>query len=289
MRNKNVLAVVALTAFAAVCFLLTVSSASGQQAGSVEFALRVTPTSGQAEPVRGMTVFLLRKSFADIQKEAAAAEPAPDMNAFIDKLEVSAEMKAWMKKHQRVDLSGPEFPKQLAPDDILTVPEFSKAFSDRNSGDRTIRLPVAKYLKTDPKKYPDKYALELKEYHDELRHFIETHPETLESLDIALDEVKLNPGPRWQHLQMERTARVHRHTMDLAGTVYLAASTDTDLDGHGRFAGVGPGEYWLSTLETEAIAGDARVRWDFPVNVSAGKTAAVQLSNVNGVEIASHE
>jgi hypothetical protein len=289
MRNQNKLAGVASAAFVAVCFLLTVPGVSGQQTGSVEFALRVTPTSGQAEPVRGMTIFLLRKSFAEIRKETEAAEPAPDMNAFIDKLEVSPELRAWMKKHQRVELSGPEFPKQLTPDDVLNIPEFSKAFSDRNSGDRTIRLPDAKYLKTDPKKYPDKYALELKEYHDELRHFIETHPETLESLDIALDEVKLNPGPRWQHLQMERTARVHRRTMELAGTVYLAATTDTDLDGHGRFAGVGPGEYWLSTLETEAISGDAHVRWDFPVNVSAGKTAAVQLSNLNGVEIASHE
>jgi hypothetical protein len=46
------------------------------------------------------------------------------------------------------------------------------------------------------------------------------------------------------------------------------------------------GTYWLSTLETEAISGDAHVRWDFPVRVSAGKTANVQLSNVNAVEIA---
>ena len=215
----------------------------------MEFAARVTPTSGQAEPARGITIFLLRKSFADIQKEADAAEPAPDKAAFIDKLEVSPELKAWMKKHDRVDLSGPEFPKQIAPDDVLNVPEFSKAFSDRNSGDRTIRLPVAKYLKTDQKKYPEKYALELNEYHTELRDFIEKHPETLETLDIALDEVRVNPGPKWQHLLMERTARVHRRAMQLAGTTYLAASTDSDLNGRGRFSGLPAGTYWLSTLE----------------------------------------
>ncbi len=278
----------AAAAVVAVFFILSAPGASAQQSGSVEFAARVTPTSGQAEPARGITIFLLRKSFADIQKEADAAEPAPDKAAFIDKLEVSPELKAWMKKHDRVDLSGPEFPKQIAPDDVLNVPEFSKAFSDRNSGDRTIRLPVAKYLKTDQKKYPEKYALELNQYHTELRDFIEKHPETLETLDIALDEVRVNPGPKWQHLLMERTARVHRRAMQLAGTTYLAASTDSDLDGRGRFSGLPAGTYWLSTLEVEAISGDAHVRWDFPVNVIAGKTATVQLSNLNSVEIAAH-
>jgi hypothetical protein len=147
---------------------------------------------------------------------------------------------------------------------------------------------VAKYLKTDQKKYPEKYALELNQYHTELRDFIEKHPETLETLDIALDEVRVNPGPKWQHLLMERTARVHRRAMQLAGTTYLAASTDSDLDGRGRFSGLPAGTYWLSTLEVEAISGDAHVRWDFPVNVIAGKTATVQLSNLNSVEIAAH-
>ena len=286
MQKQSKFAGIAAAAIVAAIFILSVPAGSAQQSGSVEFAARVTPASGQAEPARGITVYLLRRSFADIKKEADAAEPAPDKSAFIDKLEVSPELKAWMKKHDRVELSGPDFPKQITADDVLKVPEFSKAFSDRNSGDRTIRLPEAKYLKTDPKKYPDKCAQELNEYHVELHDFIEKHPETLETLDIALDEVRVNPGPKWQHLQMERTAQVHRRAMELAGTTYLAATTDTDLDGHGQFSGLPAGTYWLSTLETEAISGDAHVRWDFPVSVSAGKTANVQLSNVNAVEIA---
>ena len=67
---------------------LAVFSTAAQQSGSLEFSTRVTPSAGRAEPARGMSVFLLRKSFADIQKEAEADEPKPDLAKFVEEMEV---------------------------------------------------------------------------------------------------------------------------------------------------------------------------------------------------------
>ena len=50
--------------------------------------------------MRGFPFYLLNKSFVDIRKEAMAAYPKPDMDAFIDKQDFSPELKAWMKKNQ---------------------------------------------------------------------------------------------------------------------------------------------------------------------------------------------
>ena len=94
------------------------------QNGSVQFTARITPAGGVDEPVRSFPFYLLRKSYADIQKEAAATIPNSDMNSFIDTLDVSPELKAWMKKNQCVNLSGEDFIKKLKIDDILKVPEF---------------------------------------------------------------------------------------------------------------------------------------------------------------------
>ena len=59
------------------------------------------------------------------------------MDAFIDKLEVSKELKAWMKKNHLVQLSGEDFIKKLKPADVMGVPEFFEAYLDRNSGNQT--------------------------------------------------------------------------------------------------------------------------------------------------------
>ena len=69
----------------------------------------------------------------------------------------------------------------------------------------------------------------------------------------------------------------------LARERYLVARTDTDLDGHGTFAGLAPGNYWIGMFGAEAISGDVRLRWDFPVTVRPGETASVELSNLNAV------
>lgn len=263
-------------------FIFGSAPVTAQRTGSLEFTAHVSPTDGQAEPARGITVYLLRKSFADICHESEAAEPELQMDPFIEKLSVSAPMKSWMKEHHRVELSGAEFPKLIAPQDILDVPEFSDAFTKRSELDPSVKLPPAKYLSIDKKKHPDKYQVALDQYHDALRGYIKNHPETLDTLYIALEPI--DPGPRWTKMEHDRKEHIRRHALELAGLRYLAGKTETDLEGRGHFSGVTPGEYWLSTLESQAAAGDVRVRWDFAVKVAAGRVSAAELSNLNAVE-----
>jgi hypothetical protein len=70
----------------------------------------------------------------------------------------------------------------------------------------------------------------------------------------------------------------------LAQGRYLVMKTDADLNGRGAFTGLAPGDYWITTLETEAAAGDARLRWDAQVTVRGGETARIELSNLNALE-----
>jgi len=52
------------------CFLISAILAAGPQASAqnstIEFVAKTTPSSGTDEPVRGLTFYLLRKSFDDI-------------------------------------------------------------------------------------------------------------------------------------------------------------------------------------------------------------------------------
>jgi hypothetical protein len=286
-RAKNRLSkILRATIPAAVISIFALSLAStlaAQQQGSLNASVRVTATAGEPEPARGITLYLLRKSFEDIRKEADAAEPALDMNAFIDKLEVSPALKVWMRKHQMVELSGPAFPKALTADDIFEVKEFTDAFGARINGDISIDLPTAKYLKVNRQKQPEKYQQLLDEYNKQLRTVIALHPELLDSLYMALDQNNVDPAPRWQKMQMERTARVRRRGLALAESQYLITTATTDLDGRCTFGTVPAGDFWVSSLEMEAIAGDAHVRWDVPVRIPAGQAATVQLSSINGI------
>src|SRR5437016_2868105 len=79
--------------------------------GTIEFTANVRPAGGRPEPVRGVSFYLLRKSMAEIGKEAAQSEQSIDMDHFIDGLEVSPLLKAWMKKHRTVEFVGPAFTK----------------------------------------------------------------------------------------------------------------------------------------------------------------------------------
>lgn len=259
----------------------TAGAQTNQQTGFLEITARVSPTGGHAEPARALTVYVLRKSFAAIQAEADASETLPKMDEFIAKLELSPELKSWMVKHQIVDLSGPAFPKAISPDDVLSIPEFKEAYMNRNAGDRTVVLPQSKAREADKQRHPEKYQQAVQDYIDALKRFIAANPDTLSTMFVALEEK--NPGRTWGKMLSERKARVHRRALQLAQTQYLAGQTDTDLEGRGRIDRLEPGDYWLSTLDNEAIAGDARIRWDVPIHVVSGRSAA-ELSNVNGVE-----
>ncbi len=255
---------------------------AAQQTGSIEFVARVTPTDGRAEPVRQMIFYLLRKSFADILKEEEQTEGKPDLARFVDSLEVSKELKSWMKKFRWVQLAGPEFTRQLKTNDVLDVPEFYDAYLKRNVGDLAIGFPTPPYRERDRQQNPQKYEKQREEYRGNLRRYLANNPQSIEGIDLYLDAI--NPGARWVQQEAELRLSIHRHALHLAQTRELVAKTETDLEGRGVFAGVLPGQYWLGTLETQAVAGDTHLRWDTPVAVRAGQATQLELSNLNAVE-----
>lgn len=110
-----------------------------------------------AEPVRGLPLYLLSKSYADIRQEAGASVPKPDMDQFIDSLTVSKELKAWMKQHHNVAITGDDFVNSLTPDDILGIPEFRNAYLSRNAGDKVGGFPSPKYKESDRTRNPEKF------------------------------------------------------------------------------------------------------------------------------------
>jgi hypothetical protein len=268
-------------------FLLAVASASivsaaGAQTGSVEFVARATPSSGVAEPIRGLPFYLLSKSYVDIRKEAEASQPKPDLDAYVDKLDVSIQLKAWMKKNKTLSISGEDFIKLLTVSDIMNVPEFFKAYVERNAGDQSIKFPQPKYTPRDMQKNPERYDKLHQEYLDSVRKFLTANPDSTSGMDLNLDAI--DPGPAWRSLVAKREPAVNSRALELAQTRYLVAKTETDLEGRGALRGVAPGNYWLGTLEIYATIGDARLQWDAPVRVSAGRTAYLELTNSNAAE-----
>jgi len=256
--------------------------AVAQQSGTVEFVVTIRPSSGVAEPVRGLPFVLLSKSFADIQKEADASEPKPDLNEYIDKLKFSKELKAWMKKHKTVKLSGEDLTHQITPKDIMNVPEFYNAYLEHNAGDKELGFPQPKFRERDKTRNPEKYQKQMAEYRETIEKYLIANPRTTNGIDIEL--MPLDPGPAWERITAARLPAVRRRSLDWADSRFLAGRAETDLDGRATFRNVAPGEYWISTLEIDAVAGDARLRWDTPVAVRAGSTARIELTNSNAVE-----
>jgi len=271
---------------AAILFLATLSilipaHLAAQATGRVEFEARVAPSGGQPEPVRQLPFYLLRKSLEDIHAEALQAAPAPDVNKFIDGLELTPELKAWMKKHHTVQLSGEEFTKSLTADDIVDTPELFKAYMAHNEAYRGAGFPEPKFKEKDRKSHPEKYQAEKDQYDAAIRKFIAASPDTVKGMDLEL--VNLNPGAKWIAMETRHAKMVDANAMQLAHERYVVARTETDLEGHGSFSGLAPGNYWIGMFGTEAISGDVHQHWDVRVTVRPGETANVELSNFNAV------
>jgi len=252
---------------------------AAQSAGRVEFLALVAPTGGQPEPVRQLTFYLLRKSVEDIRKEALQQGPPLELEKFVDTLDVSPELKAWMKKHQSVRLSGEDFTKGLAPADIVDIPEFFKAYMTHNEAYRGAGFPEPKFKEKDRVSNPEKYKDQKEEYEAAIRKYIAGAPGSVQGMDLEL--VDLNPYPKWKSLEGKEGQLLETRAFTLAEQRYLVARTSTDLDGHGSFSNVAPGHYWIGMFGAEAISGDIHLHWDFPVTVRQGETASVELSNVN--------
>ena len=257
-------------------------AAQARPAGSIEVGASVRPSEGQSEPVRGMTFYLLSRSLSDIRKEIENAEGVADLDHFVAQLDVSLELKEWMKKHHRVDLAGRDFTKELSADDIIDVPEFLSAYKDQNGAALHAVLPEPKYKAGDEQKNPEKYKLHQEQYRQSLRRYIQANLDSLETLDAELRD--LNPYPRWTHLQTEKQKRIDRQVLQLAQTRYLMGKAVSNLNGRAEFDNIPSGQYWISNLDTPALAGDLRLHWDADIAVAPAQTAHIELSNLNALE-----
>jgi uncharacterized protein YnzC (UPF0291/DUF896 family) len=251
--------------------------------GSLEFSARITATAARPEPVRQFTFYILTKSYTEIVKEVEEKNPVPQRKEFIDSLKVSPELRTWLENHDTMDLTSPDLDKLISPDDIINVPEFLVAYQRSNSGGVTKGLPRPKYTEADRTEHPEKYEKLRQDYLTSLRKFIRSYPETVSGVELELDAV--NPERKWAALQSDRRKRVERTAPDTAQLNFLAAKTDTDLEGHASVSGLAPGTYWISSLNLQANAGDMRVSWDVPVRIEAGQTTRIELSNLNTTEV----
>ncbi len=271
------------TAGVALCALLFSSGMRAQsETGGLEINARITPTGARPEPVRQFTFYILTRSYTEIVKEVEGKDPVPPRDEFIEGLKVSPELRIWLKGHDTLDLAEPDLDKLLTPEDVLNIPEFLLAYQRTNSGNVTNGFPKPKFTEADKTEHPEKYAKLKKEYMESLKKFLRSRPETVSGIELELDGV--NPQHKWATLQSARRKRVQRVAPDLAQIKFLAGKVDTDLEGRGAIGGLAPGDYWVSTLNLDADAGDMRVRWDVPVKVERGKTVRVELMNLNSID-----
>lgn len=268
----------------ASCLVLCVTCGGRAQEsrGALQLTARITPTAARPEPIRQFTFYLLTKSYADIAKEVEGRDVVPPRDKFIDELKISAELKAWLKSHDVLDLTMPGLDQLVTPDDIIHVPEFLLAYQRSNGGGVTRGLPRAKFRETDKSEQPERYEARRQEYLAALKKFIQTHPETVSGMELQLEGV--NPQEKWAKLQADHGKRVQRQAPEVAQTKYLAAKADTDLEGNASISGVPAGAYWISTLNVEASAGDRRLCWDVPVTIQAGQTLRIELTNLNAAD-----
>ena len=275
-RMKKIL--LFLAAFAALAGRAGAQSANG----SLELIARVTPTAAKPEPVRDFTFYVLTKSYDDIVKEIDERDGPPAREKFIEGLKISTELRAWLQKHDVMDLTLPGADKLFTADDVLHVPEFLLAYQRSNSGGVTNGLPVPKYREADKTENPDRYEKQHQEYLNALKKFIAARPETMSGMELELDGV--NPARKWAQVQNTHRRRVEQLAPAEAQTKYLAAKADTDLDGRAAISGLAPGNYWISTLALTASAGDTHLRWDVAVKVAAGQTLRIELTNLNAAD-----
>jgi hypothetical protein len=267
------------------CSLLVFAQlCNGQSAtGTLEITVQITPTGARPEPVRQFTLYVLTKSYADIIKEVEGQDVLPTREEFIDNLKCTPQLKKWLKAHDVMDLTMPDFDKLVTPIEIMEVPEFLSAYQRSNSGGVTSGLPIPKYREADREGNPEKYEKQRSEYVKALKKFVETHPATVTGMELELAGV--NPKYQWDKLHADHKKRVAQLAPDTAQSKYLVAKTDTDLDGRVTLSGLAPATYWVSSLGMYAASGDRRLSWDVAAKVLAAQTTRLALTNINGIDI----
>jgi len=250
--------------------------------GAIELNARITPTAARPEPVRQFTFYLLTRSYEEVVRDIGAQNVLPPRSEFIDTLKISVPLKAWLKAHDILDLTMPGLDKAVTADDIINVPEFLLAYQHSNSGGVTNGIPKPKYKDADKIDHPDRYKKDYQDYINALKHFIQAHPETVSGMELELTAI--NPQTKWARIESDKRNAIQRKAPDVAQTKYLVAKVDTDLEGHAALSGLPPGNFWISTLNLDADAGDARLRWDVPVTIEPGHTTRVDLTNLNAID-----
>jgi hypothetical protein len=187
-----------------------------------------------------------------------------------------------MKKNHTAQFAGTGFIKSLTPDDIVDVPEFFDAYMSRNSAFKGVGFPKPKFKEKDRTSDPEKYNQQKEEYKEAIRKFVGAMPESVQGIETDLND--LDPSVKWEQLAGGQRQRLAKRTLELAQTRYLVAQTDTNLEGRGSFGGLAPGSYWIGMLGMQAVSGDVRLRWDFPVTVRTGETTRVELTNLNAAK-----
>ena len=263
-------------------FLLAGVSAAQTSTGTLDVTVHIAPTGARPEPVRQFTLYILTKSYADIVKEVEGNDVLPTRDAFIDNLKCTPELKKWLKAHDVIDLTMPDFDKLVTPVEIMEVPEFLAAYQRWNSGGVTNGMPSPKFRETDREANPDKYEKLKQEYIKALKRFVEANPATVTGMEVELAGV--NPKYQWDKLHAAHKKKIAQMAPDTAQTKYLAAKADTDMDGRATVSGLAPGSYWVSSLNMDAASGDRRLNWDVAAKVQAGQTTRLDLTNVNGVD-----
>src|SRR6266404_733548 len=231
MRAMRKVLPIFFRALVCVVYALCATDAARAQSagGTLEFAARITPTAARSEPVRQFTFYVLTKSYAEIVREVEAQNILKSRDKFIEGLKLSPELKEWLKAHDVFDLTMPGLDRLVTPDDILHVPEFLLAYQRSNSGGVTSGIPKPKYTDADKTAHPERYSKQLQEYYVALKKFIQSNPGTVSGIELEL--VGVNPQQQWSQIQADHRRRVLRLAPQYAQTKYLAAKTDTDLDG----------------------------------------------------------
>ena len=250
--------------------------------GTLDVTVHITPTGARPEPVRQFTLYILTKSYADIIKEVEGTDVLPAREEFIDNLKCTPQLKKWLKAHDEMDLTMPDFDKLVTPIEIMEVPEFLAAYQRSNSGGVTTGMPIPRFREVDREANPDKYDKQKQEYVKALKKFVETHPATVSGMELELGGV--NPKYQWDKLHADHKKKIAQLAPDTAQTKYLAAKADTDMDGRVTVSGLAPGMYWVSSLSMDAASGDRRLNWDVAAKVQAAQTTRVDLTNVNGID-----
>ena len=249
--------------------------------GTVVFRAGVVLGTGDVKPVPRQDFFLLSKSLSAIERETLEKYPLPTFGSYVDTLQISPELKAWMNRYEGSELLE-AIKLHLTYEDTRKVPEFKKALELALLGyQATGKIPPSPSEK-DRLRSDAKHIKKVRAFEDAVRHELESDSSLRGQVWAWLAQANpFLPSASWNGFLAEaiedRRARARHQTPQ-----YVVATTKTNLLGEGRFEQIKPGTYWLSNLHYAPVA-LARVLWDVRVELKTGEIKELELSNDNAL------